>query len=107
MPTCSTASRTYSRHPRTYLRPPLRTGLPPRPSARRRRLEAVAICRLKRVAADQRGDIDGLLPPIPVNKNGKRVVCIGAGPASLAVANDLMPHGYEVTIFEKLGEPAV
>ena len=52
-----------------------------------------------------RGDIEGLLPPIPDKKNGKRVACIGAGPASLAVANDLMPHGYEVTIFEKLDKP--
>jgi formate dehydrogenase (NADP+) beta subunit len=84
---------------------------PCEPACRRGRLpeeggsKPVAICRLKRVAADNRGDIDGLLPPIPVTKNGKRIACIGAGPASLAVANDLMPHGYEVTIFEKLGEP--
>ncbi len=84
---------------------------PCEPACRRGRLpeeggsKPVAICRLKRVAADQCGDIDGLLPPIPTNKNGKRVACIGAGPASLAVANDLMPHGYEVTIFEKLDKP--
>src|SRR5580693_5278648 len=65
----------------------------------------VAICRLKRVAADLRDDIQDLLPPIPRAKNGKRIACIGAGPASLAVANDLMPHGYEVTIFEKLDKP--
>jgi formate dehydrogenase beta subunit len=84
---------------------------PCEPACRRGRLpeeggsKPVAICRLKRVAADQRGDITDLLPPIPVKKSGKRVACIGAGPASLAVANDLMPHGYEVTIFEKLGEP--
>jgi len=77
---------------------------PCEPACRRGRLDGkpVAICRLKRVAADLRGDIQDLLPPIPVAKNGKRVACIGAGPASLAVANDLMPHGYEVTIFEKL-----
>ena len=84
---------------------------PCEPACRRGRLpeeggsKPVAICRLKRVAADQCGDIDGLLPPIPAKKNGKRVACIGAGPASLAVANDLMPHGYEVTIFEKLDKP--
>jgi formate dehydrogenase (NADP+) beta subunit len=84
---------------------------PCEPACRRGRLpeeggsKPVAICRLKRVAADQCGDIDGLLPPIPTKKNGKRVACIGAGPASLAVANDLMPHGYEVTIFEKLDKP--
>ena len=65
----------------------------------------VAICRLKRVAADLRGDIADLLPRIPAKKNGKRVACIGAGPASLTVANDLMPHGYSVTIFEKYDKP--
>jgi NADPH-dependent glutamate synthase beta subunit-like oxidoreductase/ferredoxin len=65
----------------------------------------VAICRLKRVAADHRGDITDRLPRIPTAKNGKRVACIGAGPASLAVANDLMPHGYSVTIFEKYDKP--
>ena len=46
-----------------------------------------------------------MLPRAPKQKNGKRVVCIGAGPASLTVANDLMPLGYEVTIFEKWGTP--
>ena len=65
----------------------------------------VAICRLKRVAADRRGDISALLPRAPQVKNGKRVACIGAGPASLTVANDLMPHGYAVTIFEKFDKP--
>ena len=63
--------------------------------------EPVAICRLKRVAADYKGDIDGLLPEIPVQKNGKRVALIGAGPASLAVARDLMPLGYDITLFER------
>jgi NADPH-dependent glutamate synthase beta subunit-like oxidoreductase len=65
----------------------------------------VAICRLKRVAADLRGDISDRLPRAPKVKNGKRVACIGAGPASLTVANDLMPHGYSVTIFEKYDKP--
>ena len=65
--------------------------------------EPVAICRLKRVAADNRDDISGLLPKIPREKNGKRIACIGAGPASLTVANDLLPLGYEVTIFEQFG----
>ncbi len=83
---------------------------PCEPACRRGRLpgdtgKPVAICRLKRVAADLRDDIQSLLPPIPAAKNGKRIACIGAGPASLAVANDLMPLGYEVTIFEKLGQP--
>jgi NADPH-dependent glutamate synthase beta subunit-like oxidoreductase/ferredoxin len=65
----------------------------------------VAICRLKRVAADLRGDISDRLPRAPEQRNGKRVACIGAGPTSLTVANDLMPLGYEVVIFEKLAEP--
>jgi NADPH-dependent glutamate synthase beta subunit-like oxidoreductase/ferredoxin len=65
----------------------------------------VAICRLKRVAADHKGDISGRLPSIPAEKNGKRIACIGAGPASLTVANDLMPLGYEVTIFEQHDKP--
>ena len=76
---------------------------PCEPACRRGRVDGkpVAICRLKRVAADLRGEIAHLLPQIPEKKNGKRVACIGAGPASLTVANDLMPLGYEVTIFEK------
>ncbi len=80
---------------------------PCEPACRRGRVEAkpVAICRLKRVAADNRDDITGKLPPIPRIKNGKRIACIGAGCASLTVANDLMPLGYEVTIFEQYGEP--
>jgi ferredoxin len=58
---------------------------------------------LKRVAADLRDDITDRLPRAPEIKNGKRIACIGAGPASLTVANDLAPLGYEVTVFEKLG----
>jgi NADPH-dependent glutamate synthase beta subunit-like oxidoreductase len=78
---------------------------PCEPACRRGRIEEkpVAICRLKRVAADNRDDISGLLPQIPAQKNGKRVACIGAGPASLTVANDLLPLGYEVTVFEQFG----
>jgi formate dehydrogenase beta subunit len=77
---------------------------PCEPACRRGRLDGkpVAICRLKRVAADLRGEIGELLPKIPAKKNGKRIACVGAGPASLSVANDLMPLGYEVTLFEKL-----
>src|SRR6202045_47165 len=80
---------------------------PCEPACRRTRVEEqpVAICRLKRVAADHRDDITGRLPKIPQLKNGKRVAMIGAGCASLTVANDLMPLGYEVTIFEQSGEP--
>ena len=80
---------------------------PCEPACRRGRVEdkPVAICRLKRVAADHRGDITNLLPKAPANKNGKRIALIGAGPASLTVANDLLPLGYDCTIFEALNEP--
>src|SRR5687768_14203274 len=80
---------------------------PCEPACRRTRVDGkpVAICRLKRVAADLRDDITGMLPKAPQQKIGRRVVCVGAGPASLTVANDLMPLGYSVTIFEKLDRP--
>jgi NADPH-dependent glutamate synthase beta subunit-like oxidoreductase len=80
---------------------------PCEPACRRGRVEEkpVAICRLKRVAADLKGDIRDRLPPRPVSTNGRRVACIGAGPASLTVANDLLPLGYEVTVLEALGRP--
>ena len=76
---------------------------PCEPACRRGRIESkpVAICRLKRVASDHRDDISALLPRAPEQKNGRRVACIGAGPASLTVANDLLPMGYQVTIFEQ------
>ncbi len=75
---------------------------PCEPACRRGRMDEkpVAICRLKRVAADHRGDISDRLPVVPKEKNGKKIALIGAGCASLAVANDLMPLGYECTIFE-------
>jgi formate dehydrogenase beta subunit len=77
---------------------------PCEPACRRTRVDGkpVAICRLKRVAADHRGDVRDRLPQAPAQKNGNKVALIGAGPASLTVANDLMPLGYAVTIFEKL-----
>jgi formate dehydrogenase (NADP+) beta subunit len=80
---------------------------PCEPACRRGRIEEkpVAICRLKRVASDNRDDIAALLPKVPREKNGKRIACIGAGPASLTVANDLLPLGYEVTIFEQYAVP--
>jgi len=80
---------------------------PCEPACRRGRVDGkpVAICRLKRVAADNRDDVRDRLPKAPDEKNGKRVALIGAGPSSLTVANDLMPLGYEVVIFEKLAEP--
>jgi NADPH-dependent glutamate synthase beta subunit-like oxidoreductase/ferredoxin len=63
--------------------------------------EPVAICRLKRVAADNKEDIRDRLPKPPQQKNGKRVACIGAGPSSLTVARDLAPLGYAVTLFDQ------
>ena len=80
---------------------------PCEPACRRTRVDGkpVAICRLKRVAADNRDEVKHLLPTAPEVKNGKKIGLIGAGPASLTVANDLTPLGYEVTILEKLPRP--
>ncbi len=80
---------------------------PCEPACRRTRVDEkpVAICRLKRVAADHKEDIRERLPNIPERKNGKRIALVGAGCASLAVCNDLMPLGYECTIFERLSVP--
>ena len=66
--------------------------------------EPVAICRLKRVAADHKDDITARLPKARPN-NGKRVACVGAGPASLTVARDLAPLGYDVTVFDAEAKP--
>lgn len=75
---------------------------PCEPACRRGRVEKepVAICRLKRVAADNKADISALLPTPAAERNGKRVACIGGGPASLTVARDLAPLGYEVVVFD-------
>jgi NADPH-dependent glutamate synthase beta subunit-like oxidoreductase/NAD-dependent dihydropyrimidine dehydrogenase PreA subunit len=80
---------------------------PCEPACRRGRVEdkPVAICRLKRVTADLKGELAGRLPRAPAAGNGKRIACIGAGPASLTVANDLAPLGYAVTVFERHGVP--
>ena len=77
---------------------------PCEPACRRGRVEdqPVAICRLKRVAADHRDDIRDRLPTAPGKSNGKKIALIGAGCASLSVANDLLPLGYEITMFEGL-----
>jgi NADPH-dependent glutamate synthase beta subunit-like oxidoreductase len=80
---------------------------PCEPACRRSRVEEnngehpepVAICRLKRVAADMKDDVGHRMPKVEP-KNGKRVACIGAGPASLTVARDLAPLGYDVTVFD-------
>ncbi len=76
---------------------------PCEPACRRVRTEEtpVAICRLKRVAADNKGDISQFMPRVPQQKNGKRIALLGAGPASLAVARDLLPLGYEVHVYDK------
>ena len=80
---------------------------PCEPACRRGRIDGkpVAICRLKRVAADLRDDIQEFLPKAPAIRNGKRIALIGAGPASLTVANDLLPLGYKVVIYEKYERP--
>jgi len=76
---------------------------PCEPACRRGRVEKepVAICRLKRVAADYKDDIRDRLPKPAAKKNGKRVVCIGGGPASLTVARDLAPLGYDITVLDQ------
>jgi NADPH-dependent glutamate synthase beta subunit-like oxidoreductase len=61
--------------------------------------EPVAICRLKRVAADNKDDVKSRMPSV-APRNGRKVACIGAGPSSLTVARDLAPLGYEVTVFD-------
>ncbi|MAL08795.1 MAG: glutamate synthase [Maricaulis sp.] len=79
---------------------------PCEPACRRGRVEdePVAICRLKRVAADHKDDVSARLPGKSPG-NGKRVALVGAGPASLTVANDLAPLGYDCTVFEALEKP--
>ncbi len=76
---------------------------PCEPACRRGRVEKepVAICRLKRVAADNKDDISALLPKPAHQKNGKRIALIGAGPASLTVARDLLPLGYTVVLYDQ------
>ena len=76
---------------------------PCEPACRRGRVEdePVAICRLKRVAADNKDDdIKDLMPKIPAQKNGKRIALIGGGPAALTVARDLMPLGYQIDLYD-------
>ena len=76
---------------------------PCEPACRRGRVEEepVAICRLKRVAADYKGDIRNCLPSRPQLRNGKRIALVGAGPASLTVARDLAVIGYECVVFDR------
>ena len=76
---------------------------PCEPACRRGRVEdePVAICRLKRVAADFKGSVKELMPDIPTQKNGKKIALIGGGPASLTVARDLAPLGYEIHLFDE------
>ncbi|HMK79301.1 MAG TPA: FAD-dependent oxidoreductase [Xanthobacteraceae bacterium] len=75
---------------------------PCEPACRRGRVEKdpVAICRLKRVAADYKDDIKERLPKRPAKRNGKRIALVGAGPASLTVARDLAPMGYACVVFD-------
>ena len=76
---------------------------PCEPACRRGRIEEepVAICRLKRVAADNKGEVKHLMPSIPKEKNGKKIALIGGGPASLTVARDLAPLGYEIHLYDE------
>jgi len=76
---------------------------PCEPACRRGRIEEepVAICRLKRVAADNKGDVKQLMPQGPFTPNGKKIALIGAGPASLTVARDLAPLGYELHLYDE------
>jgi NADPH-dependent glutamate synthase beta subunit-like oxidoreductase len=75
---------------------------PCEPACRRGRVEEepVAICRLKRVAADYKGDVSDRMPPATTTRNGKKIALVGAGPASLTVARDLAPLGYHLVIYD-------
>ena len=75
---------------------------PCEPACRRDRVEdePVAICRLKRVAADNKGEVKQRMPEIPAQKNGKKIALLGGGPASLTVARDLMPLGYDIDLYD-------
>ena len=75
---------------------------PCEPACRRGRVEEepVAICRLKRVAADNKGEVKHLMPVAPKTRNGKRLALIGGGPASLAVARGLIPLGYDIDLYD-------
>ncbi|MEM8968069.1 MAG: glutamate synthase, partial [Bacteroidota bacterium] len=76
---------------------------PCEPACRRGRVEEepVAICRLKRVAADNKGEVRSRMPSVPEKKNGKKIALIGGGPASLTVARDLAPLGYELHLYDE------
>lgn len=76
---------------------------PCEPACRRGRVEEepVAICRLKRVAADNKGDVKSHMPQGPFESNGKKIALIGGGPASLTVARDLAPLGYEIHLYDE------
>lgn len=79
---------------------------PCEPACRRGRVEdnPVAICRLKRVTSDYKSESSDFLPEIPSEKNGKKIALIGGGPASLTVARDLLPLGYEVDLYDDQSE---
>jgi formate dehydrogenase beta subunit len=78
---------------------------PCEPACRRGRIEEteepVAICRLKRVAADNKADVKAFMPVAPAQGNGKKIALIGGGPASLTVARDLAPLGYEIHLYDE------
>lgn len=76
---------------------------PCEPACRRGRVEKepVAICRLKRVAADFKGEVQSRMPKAPAQTNGKRIALVGGGPASLTVARDLAPLGYSIDLYDE------
>lgn len=76
---------------------------PCEPACRRGRVEEepVAICRLKRVASDLKGEVASLMPQGPFTANGKKIALVGAGPASLTLARDLAPLGYEIHLYDQ------
>src|SRR5690606_13311669 len=75
------------------------------PPSMRDKPQPVAICRLKRFAADHKGDVRGRMPRPAARRNGRRIACVGAGPSSLTLARDLAPLGYTVTVYESDPKP--
>ncbi|MGW8285859.1 MAG: NADPH-dependent glutamate synthase [Candidatus Deferrimicrobiaceae bacterium] len=67
--------------------------------------EPVAIGRLERFVADFERVTGNVVVPHVASPTGKRVAIVGAGPAGLTVAGDLVQKGHDVTIFEALHKP--
>jgi len=67
--------------------------------------ESVAIGRLERFAADYERNAGSIEAPAILEKSGKKVAIVGAGPAGLCVAGDLIKLGHDITVFEALQKP--